>query len=191
MLGQLNCLETLNLSHNNLSGNIPLSSGEMLRLTTVDISYSQLEGPIPTIPAFQKANIEEMRNNKDLCGNVSSLKPCPTPSATEAFDNKHLIGVGGHGSVYKAELPTGQVVAVKKLHSLQNGEMSNLKAFANFGTSKFLNPNSSNWTSFAGTFGYAAPELAHTMEVNEKCDVYSFGILTLRYFLGSILEMLC
>ncbi|MCI33670.1 receptor-like protein kinase, partial [Trifolium medium] len=50
--------------------------------------------------------------------------------ATDEFDNKHLIGVGGHGSVYNAELPTGQVVAVKKLHSLQNGEMSNLKAFA-------------------------------------------------------------
>jgi serine/threonine protein kinase len=50
--------------------------------------------------------------------------------ATEDFDSKYLIGVGGHGSVYKAELPTGQVVAVKKLHSLQNGEMSNLKAFA-------------------------------------------------------------
>jgi serine/threonine protein kinase len=28
---------------------------------------------------------------------------------------------------------------------------------SDFGTSKFLNPNSSNWTSFAGTFGYAAP----------------------------------
>jgi hypothetical protein len=50
--------------------------------------------------------------------------------ATEQFDNKHLIGVGGHGSVYKAELPTGQVVAVKKLHSLDNGDVSNLKAFA-------------------------------------------------------------
>ncbi|CAI8605234.1 unnamed protein product [Vicia faba] len=49
--------------------------------------------------------------------------------ATEEFDNKHLIGVGGHGSVYRAELPTGQVVAVKKIHSLQNEEMSNLKAF--------------------------------------------------------------
>ena len=28
---------------------------------------------------------------------------------------------------------------------------------SDFGTSKFLNPNSSNMTSFAGTFGYAAP----------------------------------
>jgi hypothetical protein len=330
MLGQLNCLETLNLSHNNLSGTIPLSSGEMLSLTTVDISYNRFEGPIPSIPAFQKAHIEELRNNKDLCGNASSLKLCPTSSgnshtpktnkilvlvlpltlgtvlialfvygfsyhlwrtsrtkennvaeeshtenlfaiwsfdgkmvyeniveATEEFDSKHLIGVGGHGSVFKAELPTGQVVAVKKLHSLQNGEMSNLKAFASeiqtlteirhrnivklygycshplhsflvyeflekgsvdkilkddelatafdwkmrvnaikdianalsymhhdcspaivhrdissknvildleyvahvsdFGTAKFLNPDSSNWTSFVGTFGYAAP----------------------------------
>ncbi|KEH15981.1 LRR receptor-like kinase family protein [Medicago truncatula] len=204
--------------------------------------------------------------------------------ATEEFDNKHLIGIGGHGSVYKAEFPTGQVVAVKKLHSLQNGETSNLKAFASeiqalteirhrnivklygycshplhsflvyeflekgsvdkilkdndqaiklnwnrrvnaikgvanalcymhhncspsivhrdissknvvldleyvahvsdFGTAKFLNPDSSNWTCFVGTFGYAAPELAYTMEVNEKCDVYSFGILTLEILFG-------
>ena len=177
--------------------------------------------------------------------------------ATEEFDNKYLIGVGGHGSVYKAELPTGQVVAVKKLHSLQHGETSNFKAFASeikalteirhrnivklygycshplhsflvyellekgsvhnilkdneqaimldwnrrvnaikgvanalcymhhdcspsivhrdissknvvldleyvahvsdFGTAKFLNLDSSNWTSFVGTFGYTAP----------------------------------
>ncbi|KAI5397292.1 hypothetical protein KIW84_063200 [Lathyrus oleraceus] len=204
--------------------------------------------------------------------------------ATEEFDNKHLIGVGGHGSVYRAELPTGQVVAVKKLHSLQNGDMSNLKAFeseikalteirhrnivklygycshplhsflvyellengsmdkilkddeqatrfdwnrrvnvikdvanalcymhhdcsppivhrdissknvildleylahvSDFGTAKFLSPDSSNWTSFVGTFGYAAPELAYTMEVNEKCDVYGFGVLILEIVFG-------
>ncbi|CAJ2674006.1 unnamed protein product [Trifolium pratense] len=177
--------------------------------------------------------------------------------ATEQFDKKHLIGVGGQGSVYKAELSTGQVIAVKKLHLLHNGELSNIKAFASeiqtlteirhrnivklygycshplhsflvyeflekgsvdkilkddelatafdwnmrvnaikdvanalcymhhdcsppivhrdissknvvldseyvahvsdFGTAKFLNPESSNWTSFVGTFGYAAP----------------------------------
>ncbi|XP_058752070.1 MDIS1-interacting receptor like kinase 2-like [Vicia villosa] len=209
--------------------------------------------------------------------------------ATEEFDNKYLIGDGGQGSVYRAELPTGQVVAVKKLHSLQNGEMSNLKAFSSeikaltesrhrnivklygycshplhsflvyeflekgsvdkilkdneqattfdwnkrvdvikdvanalcymhhdcsppivhrdissknvildleyvahvsdFGTAKFLNPDSSNWTSFAGTFGYAAPELAYTMEVNEKCDVYSFGVSTMLQSSGLGVEI--
>ncbi|XP_058728335.1 MDIS1-interacting receptor like kinase 2-like [Vicia villosa] len=204
--------------------------------------------------------------------------------ATGDFDNKYLLGVGGHGSVYKAELPTGQVVAVKKLHQIQNEEMTNLKTFASeikaltkirhrnivklygfclhaqhtflvyeflemgsmdkilkddeqasifdwtkrlnvikdvanalcymhhncspsivhrdissknivldlkyvahvsdFGTAKFLNPDSSNWTYFVGTFGYAAPELAYTMEVNERCDVYSFGVLTLEILFG-------
>jgi len=177
--------------------------------------------------------------------------------ATEYFDDKYLIGVGGQGCVYKAILPTGEVVAVKKLHSVSNGEILNQKAFtreiqtlteirhrnivkfhgfcshsqysflvceflergdvkkilkddeqatafdwnkrvdvvkdvakalcymhhdcvppivhrdissknvlldseyvahvSDFGTAKLLDYNSSNWTSFAGTFGYAAP----------------------------------
>ncbi|XWS74575.1 hypothetical protein CRYUN_Cryun01aG0010200 [Craigia yunnanensis] len=47
-----------------------------------------------------------------------------------------------------------------------------------------LKPDSSNWTSFAGTFGYVAPELAYTMEVNNKCDVYSFGVVTMEILMG-------
>ena len=48
---------------------------------------------------------------------------------TEEFNSKYCIGSGGQGTVYKAELPTGRVVAVKKLHPPQDGEMSSLKAF--------------------------------------------------------------
>ncbi|KAJ0737861.1 putative protein kinase RLK-Pelle-LRR-XI-1 family [Helianthus annuus] len=203
--------------------------------------------------------------------------------ALNDFDSKHIVGVGGHGTVYKAELLT-QVLAVKKIHTLEDSESQNLKSFENeiralieirhqnivklygfcshsrhsflvyeflaggslrkvlnhieravefdwkkrvmavkgiakalsymhhdcsqpiihrdlsssnvlfdsdwvahisdFGTSRLLKPDSSNWTSFAGTFGYAAPELAYTMEVNEKCDVYSFGVLTLEIIMG-------
>ncbi|XP_031396000.1 MDIS1-interacting receptor like kinase 2-like isoform X2 [Punica granatum] len=55
---------------------------------------------------------------------------------------------------------------------------------SDFGTARFMKPDSSNWTSFAGTFGYAAPELAYNMEVNEKCDVYSFGVVTLELIMG-------
>uniref|UniRef100_A0A2N9HPE2 non-specific serine/threonine protein kinase n=1 Tax=Fagus sylvatica TaxID=28930 RepID=A0A2N9HPE2_FAGSY len=49
--------------------------------------------------------------------------------ATEDFDDKHCIAVGGYGNVYKVELPTGQVVAVKKLHPLLEDSVVNLKAF--------------------------------------------------------------
>nr|XP_011464596.1 PREDICTED: probable LRR receptor-like serine/threonine-protein kinase At4g08850 isoform X2 [Fragaria vesca subsp. vesca] len=55
---------------------------------------------------------------------------------------------------------------------------------SDFGTAKFLNPDSTNWTTLAGTYGYVAPELAYTMEVNEKCDVYSFGVVTLEIIMG-------
>ncbi|KAG5560628.1 hypothetical protein RHGRI_003824 [Rhododendron griersonianum] len=55
---------------------------------------------------------------------------------------------------------------------------------SDFGTARFLKPDSSNWTTVAGTFGYIAPELSYTMAVTEKCDVYSFGILTLEILMG-------
>ncbi|KAG5527461.1 hypothetical protein RHGRI_028377 [Rhododendron griersonianum] len=36
--------------------------------------------------------------------------------ATNDFDIKHCVGTGGYGRVYKAQLPSGKVVALKKLH---------------------------------------------------------------------------
>ncbi|XP_002274434.3 MDIS1-interacting receptor like kinase 2 [Vitis vinifera] len=203
---------------------------------------------------------------------------------TKEFNSKYCIGGGGYGTVYKAELPTGRVVAVKKLHPQQDGGMADLKAFtaeiraltemrhrnivklygfcshaehtfliyefmekgslrhilsneeealeldwsmrlnivkgvaealsymhhdcsppiihrdisssnvlldseyeghvSDFGTARLLKPDSSNWTSFAGTFGYTAPELAYTLEVNDKTDVFSFGVVTLEVLMG-------
>ncbi|XP_012070784.2 MDIS1-interacting receptor like kinase 2 [Jatropha curcas] len=205
-------------------------------------------------------------------------------NATKMFDSEYCIGIGGYGVVYKVVLPTDRVVAVKKLHQSQDGEMTDFKSFtseitvlmnirhrnivklygfcshtkhsflvyefiergslrsilnneeqateldwfrrinvikgianalaymhhdcsppiihrdissnnvlldsdfeahiSDFGTARLLMPDSSNWTSFAGTYGYTAPELAYTMAVNEKCDVYSFGVVTLEIIMG-------
>ncbi|MBA0755047.1 hypothetical protein Gogos_020730, partial [Gossypium gossypioides] len=60
-----------------------------------------------------------------------------------------------------------------------------LEAFiADFGTARLLDPASSNRTVIVGTYGYIAPELAYSLAVTEKCDVYSFGVLALEILMG-------
>ncbi|KAJ6855223.1 hypothetical protein NC651_040021 [Populus alba x Populus x berolinensis] len=49
--------------------------------------------------------------------------------ATEEFNSNYCIGEGGYGTVYKAVMPTEQVVAVKKLHQSQTEKLSDFKAF--------------------------------------------------------------
>ncbi|KAJ7962264.1 putative Receptor protein kinase [Quillaja saponaria] len=204
--------------------------------------------------------------------------------ATEDFDLRYCIGTGAYGSVYKAQLPSGKIVALKKLHRLESQDPSFDKSFRNeakmlseirhrnivklhgfclhkrcmflvyeymergnlfyalsndsdaselswnkrvnivkgiahglsymhhdctptiihrditsnnillnteleafisdFGTARFLDPNTSNQTLLVGTHGYIAPELAYTMVVTEKCDVYSFGVVALETMMG-------
>ncbi|XP_039686114.1 MDIS1-interacting receptor like kinase 2 [Medicago truncatula] len=201
MLGQLNRLETLNLFCT-----IPLTYGEMSGLTTVDISCNQLKGPIPKISSFLQAPFEALRNNKGLC-------------ATEDFDSKiNLIGVGVHGSDYKAELPTGQVVAVKKLHSLPNGDgsMDNIlkdnEQASEFDWNRRVNVIKDIANALCYLHHDCSPPIVHrdissknvildleyvahvsdfgTSKTcihngsNEKCDVYSFGVLTLEIHFG-------
>ncbi|MBA0739345.1 hypothetical protein Gogos_012626, partial [Gossypium gossypioides] len=43
-----------------------------------------------------------------------------------------------------------------------------------------LDLESSNRTIIVGTCGYVAPELAYTMVVSKKCDVYSFKVVALE-----------
>ena len=49
--------------------------------------------------------------------------------ATEDFDIKYCIGIGGYGNVYRAQLSYGKVVALKKLHGWENDDPTNLKSF--------------------------------------------------------------
>ncbi|XP_039158376.1 MDIS1-interacting receptor like kinase 2 [Eucalyptus grandis] len=48
---------------------------------------------------------------------------------TEGFDSKFYVGEGAYGVVYKAELATGQIVAVKKISSSHEEEFLHFKSF--------------------------------------------------------------
>ncbi|KAL4597665.1 hypothetical protein ACB092_11G005000 [Castanea dentata] len=49
--------------------------------------------------------------------------------ATEDFNIKYCIGTGGYGSVYKAQLPSGYIFALKKLHQLEAKQAALIKSF--------------------------------------------------------------
>ncbi|KAI4389244.1 hypothetical protein MLD38_001492 [Melastoma candidum] len=52
-------------------------------------------------------------------------------AATEGFHEKYCIGIGGYGSIYRAQLPNGIVVALKKLHHHEAEEPSFIRSFRN------------------------------------------------------------
>ncbi|KAL6839092.1 hypothetical protein ACP4OV_031146 [Aristida adscensionis] len=187
-LGNLAMLEFLNLSHNLFYGSIPSSFASMASLLTLDVSFNNLEGPLPTGNIFRNASIEWFLHNNGLCGNLSGLPMCPPSEtmerhngriyslvlaivaplcavivlatlggimvlrkrkgqqktivteridvlsvwnfdgklafeditkATENFSDKYIVGSGGYGTVYKAQLQGGRSVAVKRLHQTE------------------------------------------------------------------------
>ena len=42
-------------------------------LSSIDVSYNDLEGPIPNSNGFLTASIDSLQGNKGLCGNITGF----------------------------------------------------------------------------------------------------------------------
>ncbi|GAU20986.1 hypothetical protein TSUD_201350 [Trifolium subterraneum] len=116
-------------------------------------------------------------------------------NATNDFHQDNLVGRGGYSEVYKGVLGDGETIAVKRLAKDNNDpnkekeflmELGVIGHITDFGLAKWL-PN--KWTHHAvipveGTFGYLAPEVFMHGIVDEKTDIYAFGVLLLEIVTG-------
>ncbi|GAB2234471.1 hypothetical protein Drorol1_Dr00003725 [Drosera rotundifolia] len=55
---------------------------------------------------------------------------------------------------------------------------------ADFGLARMMNRKNETVTMVAGSYGYIAPEYGYTMKVDEKVDVYSYGVVLLELLTG-------
>ncbi|OEL22198.1 putative LRR receptor-like serine/threonine-protein kinase [Dichanthelium oligosanthes] len=71
-------LDTLDLSSNNLSGQIPKSLGDMPILHSLNLSFNNFAGEVPTNGAFANASEFYIEGNANLCGGMPELRlpPC-------------------------------------------------------------------------------------------------------------------
>ncbi|XP_054803942.1 MDIS1-interacting receptor like kinase 2-like [Prosopis cineraria] len=294
---ELGKMQYINLQNNFLSGkektrdSFKMSESTLHIFISMDISLAILIAGYIIFKLFKRKRESKIERRESKNGNLFSIWNFDGKiayediiKATEDFDIKYCIGTGAYGSVYKAQLPSGKIVALKKLHRGEYENPSFVKSFHNevkmlaeirhrnivklhgfclhnrcmfliyefmergslfyvlnkadearefdwrkrvnvikgianalfymhhdcappiihrditssnvllnsrmeavvsdFGTAKILNPDSSNQTLLVGTYGYVAPELAYTLVVTEKCDVYGFGVVTLETIIG-------
>ncbi|KAJ6850986.1 receptor-like protein kinase HSL1 [Iris pallida] len=71
---------------------------------------------------------------------------------------------------------------VKSNNILLDGEFR--ARVADFGLAKVIGKGPKSMSVIAGSCGYIAPEYAYTLHVNEKSDIYSFGVVILELVTG-------
>ncbi|PNX96818.1 LRR receptor-like kinase resistance protein, partial [Trifolium pratense] len=123
-------LTTLNLSNNRFKGEIPSSLENLKKLQYLYISNNYIEA-FSLLICFilghnsiknKRASTTTIAKNGDLfCiwNYNGKIAHDDIIRATEDFDMRYCIGTGAYGSVYKAQLPCGKVVALKKLHGYE------------------------------------------------------------------------
>ncbi|KAH9291424.1 hypothetical protein KI387_043386 [Taxus chinensis] len=132
-LGKSHLLYSLDLSFNSLNGSLPNQLASLQKLQRLLLQGNHLGGSIPdwwsNLSELLQLNLGQNQFQAVILWRFLSPKTRPTstmatelPSklyqimqATEYLNEKYVIGKGGKGVVYRVELPSGQLYALKTI----------------------------------------------------------------------------
>ncbi|KAK3014782.1 hypothetical protein RJ639_009208, partial [Escallonia herrerae] len=147
-IGKLSYLNVLKLENNRLEGHIPQEVGMLGRIKTFSVANNRLSGPVPTFSPDVTIAAEDYAKNQELCGYPLKLCKANTDyrdsllrgmlqiyllekfatriqfavleKATKNFNEANRIGK--LGTMYKASLPNGSILAVKRFNNSKRSE---------------------------------------------------------------------
>ncbi|KAI4384060.1 hypothetical protein MLD38_009829 [Melastoma candidum] len=97
LLSGLRGLQFLDLSNNNLSGEIPGYIVSFVGLQFLNLSFNHLEGEVPSGGIFRNSSAVDIRRNRKLCSTTKELflPPCPQKSpisnSRKGISSKYIV----------------------------------------------------------------------------------------------------
>ncbi|XP_051199792.1 probable LRR receptor-like serine/threonine-protein kinase At3g47570 [Lolium perenne] len=120
----------MDLSRNNLSGQIPDFFEAFSSMSLLNLSFNNLEGPVPTGGVFQNASKVFVQGNKELCAVSSPLKlPRCRTTASEHKHTSNILKIVGFSSLSLVLLSCIGFIFLKKRNKVKQETLPSIKGF--------------------------------------------------------------
>ncbi|KAM3280947.1 hypothetical protein P3S67_027967 [Capsicum chacoense] len=163
-LGELQNLQYLGLSNNSFFGQIP-SMERLSYLKSINVSFNDLEGEIPSGGVFVNSTVKSFLGNKGLCGvHILEVPACPNPGQQSKSKDLVLKVVTPKGKSKDVEMvPEIRTHQLVSYHEIQ-------RATNNFDESNLIGVGSSG-SVYKGTLsgGIVVAIKIQDLEYEEVC----------------------